>query len=206
MEKEVFFKPTPLYKEYMILDLIEKNSHITQRKISTSINTAVSLVNEYLESFEKNGYLKRDYQSSKTVEYIITKEGIERKQVLNIGFLKSSQTIYSSAKENISKFLEQVSEQGFKTILLYGAGEVAEIILNVISENEIVNLKAVAVIDDDTNKIGNKLVKLPIIKKEDIKHISHDGILISSYRHHDKIKDNLIAISYPVVRLIEFFK
>jgi hypothetical protein len=37
-----FFKPTVLYKEYMILDMIEKNPNITQREMSKAIGIAVS--------------------------------------------------------------------------------------------------------------------------------------------------------------------
>jgi len=206
MKAEVFFKPTPLYKEYMILDLIEKDSHTTQRKISSIIDTAVSLVNEYLEHFEQKGYISKNYQSTKTIEYLITSSGVERKKFLNIGFLKSSQRIYNYAKENISNFLEQIASKGFKNILLYGAGEVAEIILNVISSNTPLDLVAVAIIDDDRNKIGTRLENIPVISKEDIKSFHHDGILISSYKHHGKIKNNLNEIGYPASNIIEFFE
>ena len=44
-----FFKPTILYKEYMILDMIEKNSKITQREMSQAIGIAVSMINDYLD-------------------------------------------------------------------------------------------------------------------------------------------------------------
>ena len=47
MSDNSFFKPTALYKEFMILDLIEKDAHITQRGIAKSIGVAVSLVNNY---------------------------------------------------------------------------------------------------------------------------------------------------------------
>jgi len=47
-----FFKPTALYKEFMILDLIEKDAHITQRVIAKSIGVAVSLVNNYLDEYK----------------------------------------------------------------------------------------------------------------------------------------------------------
>lgn len=53
MRDNSFFKPTALYKEFMILDLIEKNKDITQRQISQEIEIAVSLVNEYLDEYEK---------------------------------------------------------------------------------------------------------------------------------------------------------
>ena len=49
MSNNTFFKPTALYKEFMILDLIEKNKHITQREMSKQIGAAVSMVNGYIK-------------------------------------------------------------------------------------------------------------------------------------------------------------
>lgn len=141
----------------------------------------------------------------KTVDYIITKNGSERKKVLNIGYLNASQRLYNSAKENIEAFLKQLSEKGFHNILLYGAGEVAEILLSSIKTSHEVNVNALAIIDDDINKQGKKLVSTDIISKEDINKIKHDGILISSYSNRYIIKNSLQEINYPKEKIIEFF-
>jgi DNA-binding MarR family transcriptional regulator len=85
MQDNQFFKPTVLYKEYMILDLIEKNSNITQREMSTQIGIAVSMINEYLDQYEKDKLIRRKKHSTKTVEYFVTKKGSERRKLLNIG-------------------------------------------------------------------------------------------------------------------------
>ena len=103
-----FFKPTVLYKEFMILDLIEKNKDITQRVIADQIGVAVSMINNYLDKFEKKELIKRKKHSSKTVEYFVTKKGLERRKLLNIWYLKSSHEVYLSAKDNIIKFLNQI--------------------------------------------------------------------------------------------------
>ena len=87
------FKPTIIYKEYMILNLIEKDPNITQREISTAINIAVSMVNTYIDMYEKEGLLEKEHISTKTVRYHITKKGIERRKFLNIGYLDNAQTI-----------------------------------------------------------------------------------------------------------------
>ncbi len=54
MNYSKFFRTTPVHKEFMILDLIEKNKKITQREISNLINAAVSVINNYLNIYEKN--------------------------------------------------------------------------------------------------------------------------------------------------------
>lgn len=189
----------------MILDMIEKNSNITQREMSKTIGIAVSMVNDYLDEYEKKGFIKRKYLSTKNVEYIITKKGIERIKVLNIWYLKSTHSIYQSAKNDIFIFLNQIINRGFKKILLYGAGEVAEIILQVMNDDITIPIDVIAVIDDDISKQQKPFVNLPVISINEINNYLHDSILISSYTHHEAIKQNLMDVNYPTEQILEFF-
>ena len=206
MSDNSFFKPTLLYKEFMILDLIEKDSNITQREISKTIGVAVSMVNQYIEDFVEKGLIKKKKHSTKTVEYFVTKKGMERRKLLNIWYLKSSHEVYLSAKDNIIKFLNQIINKGFKKILLYGAGEVAEIMLQVMNVDNSIPLEVLAVVDDDIKRQNEVIVNLPIISKENINQYYHDGILVSSYKHHEVIRKNLVEINYPLDQILEFFE
>lgn len=200
-----YFNPTPLYKEYMVLDLIDKNSHITQRTMSKELKVAVSMINSYLVKYEEKGLIKRKYISSKNVRYKITRKGIDRKKVLNIGFLSSSQKIYQIAKENIKLFLNQIVARDFKNILLYGAGEVAEILLQTINEDKSIPLNVVGVIDDDFDKINKQLANYMIYSVADIITLDHDGILISSYTNKELIFKKLIHLNYNKNNILQFF-
>ena len=205
MNDNSFFKPTLLYKEFMILDLIEKDANITQREISKTIGVAVSMVNSYVDQYEKNGLIKRKYKSTKIVEYFITKKGVERKKLLNISYLNASLKVYKSAKLNIVKFINQVIEKGFKNILLYGAGEVAEILLQSIISDKDIPIKIIGIIDDDADKQNHTLLNTRIISIDDIKNIHHDGILISSYTNNDLILSKLRQLNYENKKILQFF-
>ncbi|MDY0277604.1 MAG: winged helix-turn-helix transcriptional regulator [Acholeplasma sp.] len=205
MAKENFFKPTMLYKEYMILDLVEKNKDITQREISKTVGIAVSMVNDYINDYEKKGLIKRKRHSTKNVEYFVTRKGTERRKLLNIWYLKSAHSVYLSAKDNITMFLNQIIDKGFKRILLYGAGEVAEIMLQVMNDDNTLPLEVIAVIDDDKEKQNAIIVNTPIISTDQIKLYEHDGILVSSFKHHVSINNKLISIKYNKKNIINFF-
>jgi predicted transcriptional regulator len=205
LNENLFFRPTPLYKEFMILDLIEKDSKITQRTMSHAIGVAVSSVNQYLDSYETQGLIKREYISTKDVKYIVMKKGLERVKVLNMGYLKASQTMLQSAKENIAVFLEQIHQKGFNYIILYGAGEVAEIILQVLQNNGQKPITAVAIIDDDPNKQDKFLINTPIIRLNEISQYKHDGVLISSYTNNDLIYKKLLSEKFDSKKIIRFF-
>jgi FlaA1/EpsC-like NDP-sugar epimerase len=189
----------------MILDMIEKNPNITQREMGKAIGIAVSMVNDYLDQYENDKLIKRKKHSTKTVEYFVTKNGSERRKLLNIWYLKSSNDIYIQAKDNIIRFLNQIIDKGFKKILLYGAGEVAEIMLQVMNADDRIPLEVLAIIDDNKSRIGDKLVNLPIITINELNKFNHDGIMISSYKHHESIHNNLIKINYPQNKIILFF-
>lgn len=189
----------------MILDMIEKNPNITQREMSKAIGNAVSMTNDYISQFEKSKLINRKKHSTKTVEYFVTKKGSERRKLLNIWYLKSSNNIYTQAKDNIISFLNQIIDKGFKKIILYGAGEVAEIMLQVMNDDNQIPLEVIAVIDDNKDRVGDKLVNLPIITLNELSKYNHDGIMISSYKHHETIHNNLVKIDYPQNKIIHFF-
>ena len=205
MSDNQFFKPTVLYKEYMILDMIEKNPNITQREMSKTIGIAVSMINDYLNIYENDKLIKRKKHSTKTVEYFVTKKGIERKKVLNISYLNASLNIYKSAKKNIVEFLTQIINKGYKNILLYGAGEVAEILLQTILIDFQIPINVLAVIDDDKSKQGKTLVSTNIISLDKVNEYQFDGILISSYTNQKLILDKLLTIGYQKENILHFF-
>ena len=196
-----FYRSTPLYKELLVLDLIEKNQKITQRQMSDVLNSSVAMTNNYLNEFEKEGLLERKYHSTKDVEYLITKKGRERRKYLQIIYLDESQKMYNHAKQELIKFIQDIKKKGFNKILLYGAGEIAEIFLNAIKDE----IEVLAIIDDDLRKQRELLVNTKVISMDKICDYQHDGILISSYGHHHKMVENLTSVKYPSDRIITFF-
>jgi len=205
MENNPFFIPSPLYKEFMLLDVIEKNPSITQRAMSQALNVAVSMINSYLSDYEAKGFLIRKYQSAKIVTYEVTKAGKERRKLLNIWYLDASQRIYASAKNNIYQFLSTFKNKNFKNIALYGAGEFTNIILDTIQKDFKDEIFTQVIIDDDVLKQGTYLNSLPIVSLESIHIDSIDGILVSSYTHHQAMLQNLKDHAVQPSKIIQFF-
>ena len=200
-----FFNPTSELKELLLLEHIEKNPDTTQKKIATIINGAISMVNVYIDNLEGQKYLNRDYKSAKTVYYNITPEGIKRKNYLAITYLQELLELYKLAEENVENFLLNIENKGYKNILLYGAGEVAETILGVINGRDSETLRVIAIIDDNRNKQGRRLLGYSIICVEEINKYKHDGIIITSYTFEDDIIKRLNKLNYPLDRVERFF-
>lgn len=87
---------------------------------------------------------------------------------------------------------------------MYGAGEVAEILLLVLNDSNL-SIDVLGVIDDDKKKENSYIVNYPIISRNDIKNIEHDGILISSYTKKEQIYEKLLSTNYNTESIIKFF-
>jgi len=204
--KNTFFKPTKMYKEYAILNMIDENLDITQRKMSESLNIAVSMVNAYLDAFEEDKLIIRDHKTRKTVNYHLTKKGNRRKNYLNIQYLSSTQKLYNLAEAPIIKYLKDWHDEGIKSLVLYGAGEVAEILLNTYFYSDIRNqIKIELVIDDDPSKHGKKIYEIPIKSISELNENHQDALLITAYSHQHQIQKKLKEMQFNESKIKTFF-
>lgn len=200
-----FFSPTSELKELILLQHIEKNPNTTQKEIAKVISAAPSMVNVYIDNLEEKHYMVRDYQSAKVVYYNITPEGIKRKNYLAITYFHELLNLYRLAEENIENFLLRLENKGYRNVLVYGAGEVAEIILGVIKGRTDKPLNVLALVDDDEETQGKELLGYKIISRKEIKEYEHDGVVITSYTFEDDITNRLKEIDYPEDRIERFF-
>ena len=191
MTHQPFFNPSPLYKEFMLLDVIDQETSITQRRMSSFVGASVSMINTYLDQFEEEGTVTRIYKSPKVVHYQLTETGQERLKLLNVWFLSDAQKIYFKAQENIQQFLMNVQKENIFNILLYGAGEMGQLFFHVINEN-FKDLKILAFIDDDPIKQKQSFLGYPVISMNEFQNKSFDGIIISSYNHHTFMRQKLL--------------
>lgn len=188
-----------------MLQHIENSPDTTQKEMAEIINAAPSMVNVYLNEYEEKDYIKREYISAKIVKYIITTEGLKRKNYLSITYLHELLKLYKLAQENVESFLNELEDKGYRNILLYGAGEVAETILGIVKDRNDKLLKVVAVIDDDASKTSKEILGFKIITRKDIKDYDHTVVVITSYTFEDEIMERLKEIDYPMERVRRFF-
>ena len=200
-----FFNPTSELKELLLLQHIENNPDTTQKEIANVIGGAPSMVNVYIDNLEENNYMVRDYQSAKIVYYNITPEGVKRKNYLLICYMRELLDLYKLAKSNVEKFLTNIENKGYKNILLYGAGEVAETIIGVIRDKEISSLNVLAIIDDDPQKQGTEILGYKIIGRNQIEKYKPDAIVITSYTFEEDIMGRLKEVGFELGKVVRFF-
>lgn len=199
-----FFSPTGQYKEMILLEHLEKNHQRTQKEMARVSESSTSMTNNYIDELEKSGYIKREYISSKVVYYHITTKGVKRKNFLQITYINELMEQYIKGQASVSHFLESVSKKNIKKVILYGAGEVAEIILDIINANNY-DIEVLCIIDDDIDKQDTYLRDIHVCKIDALSKLEHDGVIITSYKYEEEILKKIIETGYPRKHIIRYF-
>ncbi len=128
-----------------LLGEIDRNGSSSQRELSQRLNLSVGLVNTFLKRLAKKGYFKVKTLPRNRLKYFLTPEGLARKSKLTTEYLKYSINFYKDIKHLLlNKFQEMESKQ-VRTILFFGAGEVAELAYLYL---QLTNLRLAGIVDE----------------------------------------------------------
>lgn len=184
MDEYLFFEPSVLFREYILLKTILSSGSVSQQQLSKIAQIAPSMVNRYLSFFEQKGYIKKTGPNRKKMSYLITQDGIFRLQYLSVCYLRQTAKLYSSSRQVFTEVLDQLSNSGFKKIILYGAGIVGQTLLDILIGESI---DVLCFVDDDVSKQGTTVSGINVIGPEMIGRTSYDAVLVASFRHADQI-------------------
>ena len=86
----------------------------------------------------------------------------------------------------LGEFLSRIQNNGGKKVLIFGAGDMGEMVIREIKRNKALNYIPIGFIDDDPDKIGNKIHGVPVLGLRD---------KIKDLIKANGIKEVIIAIS-----------
>jgi len=86
----------------------------------------------------------------------------------------------------LREFLSRIQNNGGKKVLIFGAGDMGEMVIREIKRNKVLNYIPIGFIDDDPDKIGNKIHGVPVLGLRD---------KIKDLIKANEIKEVIIAIS-----------
>ncbi len=174
---------------YHILDALHKERVPTQRALADELGIALGLVNSYIKRLYNKGFLKAKNMPRNRIKYIITPKGFAEKAKITYRYMQYSVTYYKTLRQKIENIYHSMIKSGIKNILLWGDGEIAEICY--ISTRGI-PVKIIGIVKLD--KTAGDFFGLHVYKKEDIKNILFDAILLSSFNQKDIAELKLLNI------------
>jgi len=126
-----------------LLSAIERDSLITQRNLARELKVALGLVNAYVKSCAKKGYVKIRQAPLNRYAYYLTPRGFAEKSRLTAEYLSYSLQFFRSARRDCAATFAACRNRGRRRLVLYGAGELAEIAILSAAEAEVAVLGVV---------------------------------------------------------------
>jgi MarR family transcriptional regulator, temperature-dependent positive regulator of motility len=95
---------------YRVMDLVHKNSDITQRELAKKLGISLGSIHYCLKALAHKGWIKAgNFKSNPNKSgymYLLTHEGITRKSKLGIDFLRRKKEEYQRLKCEIDELSE----------------------------------------------------------------------------------------------------
>ena len=110
-----------------ILDVIQKQSDVSQRHLARHLGVALGLANSYLKRCVRKGFIKIIEAPANRYLYYLTPNGFAEKSRLTARYLSYSFSFYRQASESCMRVFDHCREQGWRRLLLCGISDLAEI-------------------------------------------------------------------------------
>jgi len=110
-----------------ILESIEAQSDLTQRRLAKRLDLALGLTNSYLKHCVRKGLVKIEQIPANRYLYYLTPKGFAEKSRLTTKYLKDSFQFYRSARRDCLKVFKKCRSNNWNGIIICGVSDLAEI-------------------------------------------------------------------------------
>ena len=165
---------------------IDRDGNYSQRELSNRLNISLGLVNTFLKRLVNKGYFKVKTMPRNRLKYFLTPEGLARKSRLTAEFLSYSMNFYKDIKHLLLEKYRNMEEKEVKSLLFYGAGEVAELAYLYL---QLTNIRLAGIIDEDQR--GKNFFGLRVKGFEAIGQVDWDMVLLTRLEDPGEAIDRL---------------
>jgi hypothetical protein len=184
-----------------LLSAIERDSALTQRRLSQELGIALGLANAYLRRCVHKGLVKIGQVPMRRYAYYLTPQGFAEKSRLTAEYLAVSLDFFRRARRECAALLTYAQTRRWRRVALIGAGDLAEVA--VLSANE-VGVEIVAVVD--ATREGLLCAGRPIVA--DLRAVADkiDAVVVTAVvepqRHLDATLAQMAALGFGDERVL----
>ena len=176
---------------------IDRNGDHSQRELSRRLNISLGLVNTFLKRLVKKGYFKVMTMPKNRVRYFLTPAGLARKSKLTVEYLQYSVNFYKDIKDLLLNNYMELKKDHVRSILFYGAGEVAELAFLYL---QLTDIQLVGIIDDKQD--GKYFFGFQIAGLDCIQQMDWDVILVTRLEDTDQAIKSLLERGIDPERIV----
>jgi DNA-binding MarR family transcriptional regulator len=160
--------------ELGLLEALEQDGHVTQRRLASKLGMAVGLTNIYLKRLVRKGYVKCVNLQSNRLLYLLTPSGVAEKTRLTYEYMEYSLRLYRDARLRVRAVLAPLASNSNTRVAIYGTGEPAELAYMVLKE---LSLEPVAIFENLDN---GRFFDLPVHRIADHSDVAFDVLIIAT--------------------------
>jgi DNA-binding MarR family transcriptional regulator len=188
-------------RDLEILTAIGEDRGLSQRALSERLGAALGLTNLLLKRLATKGYIKTVSFASKPaarkrLRYLLTAKGVAEKTRLTYEHVTYSLSLYRRTRQRLRERLMRLPENGLTRIVLYGAGEAAELAYLTLRE---FGLEPTGVVTDAD---GATFLGQPTRPLAALPRSVFDAVVVATFEHPEPRVAELVRIGVPRAKII----
>lgn len=186
---------------FRFLEIIEKDGGQTQRRIAKTLDISLGNANAMVKGLIESGHVKVKENSKNRVQYLMTQKGDSEKVRLAYEYLNFSMTYCCDIKARIKRTFSRLCRQNIRSVVFYGAGELAELAFHIIQQTP---LELMAVVD--ANLAGQMFSDKVVMEPKKIVSLNFDKIFITELvdgKTIEHISDELTIERGDIVTVVD---
>lgn len=125
-------------KEYQILSNIQDDENTSQRKLAQRTGLSLGTVNLLLKRMIRKGLVKTQRLNARSLQYILTPQGLTEKSKLTYLFIKNSYAQITRLTSTVQNIVNKIMDGNDGVIYLYGPqNEIFEVLNLVLSKENV---------------------------------------------------------------------
>lgn len=186
---KTYYRPSKAARYLAILDTLAQDSMVSQNELGRRANLSGAMVNQYLKEMADSELIQYEKVNGKSFRYLLTCQGEARRRTMFSNFSSETVQIYSALKAAIADKLTSLKAKGMTKLVLFGASETCEIVLQALRATG--GFQVMALVDNDPAKAGKSLGGHVISPPVVLGSLRPQAVVITSFGCQDEIFDQL---------------
>src|SRR5277367_4964644 len=157
-----------------LLNSVERDGGVSQRRLASELGIALGLVNAYLRRCVRKGLVKVTATPARRYIYYLTPQGFTEKSRLTVEYLSVSFSFFRRAKAECGVVFSAAAERGFHRVALAGISDLAEIAMICALDT---GVKVTAVVDNRSTQ--SHFIGVPVALSFDAIADSCDAVMVT---------------------------
>lgn len=171
-----------------LLSFVEREAHVSQRRLASELGVALGLVNTYIKRCVKKGLIKVQEVPSRRYAYYLTPQGFAEKSRLTAEYLSWSFSFFRQARAQCVSLFEIAQERNWTSVALCGGSDLTEIAVFCAAEQ---GIRVTAIVDANMRKTS--LFNIPVVGAIEAVRPEPDGFIVTGIHEAETCYNAAVA-------------